>query len=67
MNQEELVHVLAKAAKELVRGMRERVQRDPDIADYIACFAKTIIEKEIKGVSGTTTVVPGAEKCQPNA
>lgn len=46
MNREELVHLLAKKAKELQQGMRQRVQRDPDVADYLACFIKAVMEAE---------------------
>jgi len=37
---------LAIKARELLNEMRDRVDRDPDIADYTAAFEKIIVEYE---------------------
>lgn len=45
----ELATDLARKARELLEGMRVRVNRDPDIADYAVAFQKIIdnhVEKE---------------------
>lgn len=42
MNTEILARALGLKAKELVEGMRERVQRDPDVADFAAGFEPII-------------------------
>ena len=48
LDREQLVHLLAKEAKKLQSGMMERVQREPDVADYLACFIKAVMEAETK-------------------
>lgn len=42
--QSDFATALAEKAKELTKGMRERVQRDPDIADYRAAFSPILAE-----------------------
>lgn len=39
--------VLAAKAKELMSGMRDRVGRDPDVADFAAAFAPLLSRKNI--------------------
>lgn len=60
---ETLFQVYARAAKELVAGMRERVKRDPDVADYTACFERVYgewIVLQALGKSEGYIKVPGA-------
>lgn len=40
----DLATALATKAKELTRGMRDRVKRDPDVADYRAAFLPILAE-----------------------
>lgn len=47
----ELATELAIKAKELLNGMRVRVNRDPDVADYAVMFQKILdkhTEKELE-------------------
>jgi len=46
LTREELIILLAKAAKQLTYGMQDRVKRNPDIADYISCFNRVIKDYE---------------------
>lgn len=60
---ESLFQAYARGAKELVDGMRERVKRDPDVADYTACFERVYgewIVLQALGRSEGYIRVPGA-------
>ena len=44
MSDKVLCTLLGRKAKELVEGMRERVKRDPDVADYAVAFEAVLTD-----------------------
>lgn len=55
-----ILEALARRAKDLTMGMQSRVQRNPDVADYVAAF-----EDELKRYENTDT--PADTPAQPRA
>jgi hypothetical protein len=46
LSKADLVLLLAQEAKHLTHEMQKRVNRNPDVADYLACFIKAVIKTD---------------------